>query len=129
MAASVRVTGLREFEAELSAAASRALPEVEKVVGMGCNNIKKDWRKRWSGMPYIARLPYTIGYDVVTLPGKVVGDVGPDHSKSRLQGPLANIIEFGSPTSAPIPGGQPALDTEAPKFEAALAALTVKLLP
>lgn len=127
--AATRVTGLREFEVELSTAASRTLPEVAKVVGQGANNIKKDWRRRWSGMPHIARLPYTIGYDVFTLPGSVKAEIGPDHSKNRLQGPLANIIEFGSPTSAPIPGGQPALDTESPKFETALAALTVRLLP
>lgn len=124
----MRVTGLNEFVVELDVATSRMLPEVAAVVGKGCLNIKKDWANSWAALAkHLPMLPRSISYDVTTLPGRVLGEVGPD--LNRRQGPLGGVAEFGTPTSAPHPGGAPALDAEAPKFEAAMLALTVKLLP
>ena len=128
MAGGMKVTGLNEFAVELDLAASRMLPEVAKVVGYGCNSIKKDWASRWSSLgKHLPMLPRSISYDVFYWPGKVIGEVGPD--LNRRQGPLGGVAEFGTPTSAPHPGGAPALDAESPKFEAAMLALTVRLLP
>jgi len=124
----MKVTGLNEFVVELDLATSRMLPETAKVVGFGCNSIKKDWAARWSGMKHVPALPRSISYDVFYWPGKIIGEVGPDIN--RRQGPLGGVIEFGTPGhNAPHPGGAPALDAEAPKFEAAILALTFKLLP
>lgn len=128
----IRVTGLRELEVELSRAAERALPEVAAVVGKGALNVKKDWSARWKSEfggkgAHAGRLPYDINYDVLTVPGGVRAEIGVD--KGKKQGPLGNIAEFGSPTSAPHPGGVPALEAEAPRFEAAMVALTERLLP
>lgn len=123
----MKVTGLNEFVVELDVATSRMLPEVAAVVGKGCGNIKKDWKQTWSGFKHLKGLPWTISYDVFYWPGKVIGEVGP--MIGRGQGSLGGVAEFGTPTSAPHPGGAPALDAEAPKFEAALLALTAKLLP
>jgi hypothetical protein len=125
----MKVTGLNEFVLELDVATSRMLPEVEKVVGFGCNSIKKDWAAAWSSLgKHLPAISRSINYDVFILPGRIVGEVGPD--LGRPQGPLGGIVEFGTPGhNAPHPGGAPALDKESPKFEAAMLALTFKLLP
>jgi hypothetical protein len=124
---SVEVTGGREWLATLDAAVTQMPDQARKVVSKGSLNIKKDWRQRWSGHPHIPRLPYAISYDVTARRGAVEGEIGPDKDRGG-QAPLGNIIEFGSPTSAPIPGGLPALEAEGPRFEAALAMLATKLL-
>ena len=127
MAAGMKVTGLNEFVVELDLASSRMIPETAAVVGKGCGNIKRDWRRAWSSFKHLRGLASTVGYDVFTLPGQIRGEVGPDIS--RGQGPLGGVAEFGTPTSAPHPGGAPALDAEAPRFEAAMLAMTARLLP
>lgn len=124
---STNVEGLREWQATLHESIDELPPETEKVVGHGCLNIKREWQRRWKGHPHISHLPYTINYDVVSARGDVSGQVGPDLERGG-QAPLGGIIENGSPTSAPIPGGAPALELEAPRFEKALADMAVKLL-
>lgn len=124
--ADVDVTGMRELQGVLSRAESRSVPEAEKVVVKGAINIKKGWRERWQGMAHAPALPAAITDDVYHLPGAVAAEVGPD--KDRTQGALGNIIEFGTPNNAPRPGGGPALEDEAPRFERALGELGVDLL-
>lgn len=103
-------------------------PEIGKVVERGLFNIKKDWQQRWSGMTHLRRLPYSITYDVEDkVAGQTVaGEVGPDLNKP--QGPLGGIVEDGSPTSAPHPGGLPALAAEEPKFLDQLERVAVRQL-
>ena len=125
----VRVVGLDKLILEFDLAAAQTIAGVEAVVGRGCGNIKRDWQAAWSGFKHLNRIKYSISYDVFTTPGHIQGEVGPDINKTRFQGPLGGVAEFGTPTSAPHPGGAPALDAEAPRFEAAMVALTVKLLP
>lgn len=101
--------------------------EVDKVVERGALNIKNDWRRRWGGLTHAPALPYAVTYDVTREPGGVIcGEIGPD--KTKRQGALGNIIEFGSPTSAPHPGGAPALDTEEPRFLAQVEQAVVRQL-
>ena len=123
----VRVVGLDKVIFEFEAAASLTVSSTQAVVGKGCSNIQRDWRSTWRAFKHLKSLPRSISYDVVTSPGHVTGTVGPD--LNRKQGALGGIAEFGSPTSAPHPGGAPALDAEAPRFEAAMLALTERLLP
>jgi hypothetical protein len=117
---------LKEWLADLERADQELIPRAEKVVGRGLNNIKKDWKARWTGYAHIPHLPKAINYDVKTRGDDIDGEVGPD--KTRRQGPLGNLIEFGSENNAPIPGGLPALATEQPKFNKALADLLEELL-
>ncbi len=95
--------------------------DVKQVVSRGCLQIKNDWKERWEGHPHIPQLPRAISYDVVGRGLAVYGEVGPD--KNKPQGPLGNIIEFGTVHNSPIPGGVPALEEEEPKFVKALADL------
>lgn len=122
----VQIIGGKELLASLVAASVQSPEKVHEIVQRGCFNIKGDWRRRWSGHPHIPALPYAITYDTELFANAASGEVGPD--KGRRQGALGNIIEFGTPNNAPIPGGLPTLEEEAPKFEKALGDLGVKLL-
>lgn len=105
------------FDAE-----AKALPDdTRKVVQRGAYNIKKDAQRRISGHPHLPHYPNAITYDSIEKPGKVEAEIGPD--KSRRQGPLGNIIEYGTVRNAPLPHLGPALEAEAPRFEKALADL------
>jgi hypothetical protein len=98
-----------------------AAVEARAIVAKGALNIKRDWQQRWSGHAHIPALPSAITYDVTRTPLSIAAEIGPD--KSRAQGPLGNIIEFGTRNNAPIPGGLPALQAELPRFTAAAAAM------
>lgn len=111
----MQTVGFVEWRDDMDKLPSRAMAEGKKIVGQGCNNIKKDWRARWTGHAHIPHLPYAISYDV-TVPrtNYIHGAAGPDLNKK--QGPLGGIIEFGTINSAPIPGGLPAFEAESPRF-------------
>lgn len=121
------VIGLTEIAVEMEGLRYATLPEAIAVVSKGSLNVKKGWQQRWKGNRHAPALAYAVGYDVTTTPGAITGTIGPD--KDRRQGPLGSLVEFGSVNNAPTPGGAPALDDEAPRFEAAVDALAKKLLP
>ncbi|GAA1164151.1 hypothetical protein F4556_002362 [Kitasatospora gansuensis] len=117
----------------LAARIARAGAEVEReaaaVVSRGALNIKNDWRAnaaRSAGRH--ARLyPSTIGYDLHVLPGGGARAViGPD--KDLPQGPLGNILEYGTARQAGHNDGGRALTTEEPRFLAQVARLGGELL-
>jgi hypothetical protein len=114
------VEGAREWADDLDAWANGILDDkVKRVLGRGANSIKKEWRQRWTGMPHVRALPSAITYDVTDEPVGPAAEIGPKR-ELRRQAPLAVFLEFGSVHNAPIPGGQPALDAEEPKFVKAL---------
>lgn len=115
---SIVVTGLSELEKTLNVDWVKTGRDLRAVVNRGALNVKMDWRSRWRGMKHLPALPYAVTYDMRVLGGTVSAEIGPD--KAKNQGPLGNIIEFGSPTSAPIPGGLPALMREEPRFVSSL---------
>lgn len=117
---------LHSLIADLQRASGRIEPEVRAVVSRGALNIKDAWRKSWSGHPHIRHLPRAIGYDMSGNAYYSKARIGVDHD--AMQGPLAHLIEWGSPTSGPIPGGAKALEDEEPKFLRALEDLAERLL-
>jgi hypothetical protein len=120
------VSDLDRLERDLQRAVRDVVDEVRQVVSRGALNVKRDWRRRWSGHPTIRHLPDAVGYDVHGVGNTISAEIGPD--KNRRQGPLGNIIEFGSVNNPPIPGGLPALRAEAPRFERALTDVAERLL-
>jgi hypothetical protein len=123
----VKAVGGHELVALLGHAASVAWRESDRVLERAAVNIKKDWAQRWTGHPHFPALPRAVSYDVFhSFAGNSHAEVGPD--KNRRQGALGNIIEFGTPKNAPIPGGLPALAAEAPRFDKALGDLAERLL-
>lgn len=96
------------------------------VVSKGALNIKLDAARRISGHTrHLPSYPQSINYDLAITGAAIEAEIGP--SKDRRQGPLGNILEYGSPGRPPIPHLGPALDEEAPRFEAQIEALGSRL--
>jgi len=116
---------LRALIEDLAGAANdgRVLDALEPVVKKGAVNVKKDWRtKAAAAAPaHAKRYPYSIDFDVArsTLAHTVGAVIGPD--KDKTQGPLGNLLEFGSANNPPQLSGQQALDSEAEEFERQIA--------
>lgn len=117
---------LTRLAVDLEASGHKAYVAARGVVAKGANNVKEDWRRRWSGHPTAPALPAAITYDTRDGFTGPTAEIGPD--KGKRQGPLGSLFEYGSVNNAPIPGGAPALDLEAPKFEKALADVAERLL-
>jgi hypothetical protein len=118
---------LTELEAENARiAASHAViaREGAAVVKRGAQNIKTGWQAnaRASAGAHARLYPSTISYDVTEGPGVVEAEIGPD--KARPQGPLGNILEYGTSTQAGHNDGGRALDDEEPRFLAQVEALS-----
>ncbi|MFC4034542.1 hypothetical protein ACFO3J_24140 [Streptomyces polygonati] len=122
---------LSELEAlTASIAASTAIVQREgaAIVKRGAQNIKTDWRANAAATAGAhARLyPASISYDVTEAPGVIEAEIGPD--KAKLQGPLGNLLEFGSANSPPHNDGGRALGEEEPRFQAQVDALRLRAL-
>jgi hypothetical protein len=122
----VRATGLAALQAALGELPDETIREAKKVVGQGALNIKRGTQRRWRGLAHLPHLPAAVTYDVTRSGSVISAEIGAD--RSRLQGKLAWIPEYGSPTSAPRPGLAPELDAEAPKFERYVEQLGVDVL-
>lgn len=109
---------LRKLDVDLGKVPAEMLKDVRAVVQKGSLNIKKDAAQKVSGFSHLPHYPKSISYDTRNLAHTIIGEIGPD--KGRTQGPLGNLIEFGSVNNAPIPHMAPALETEEPKYLKAL---------
>lgn len=122
--------GMDEWIADLETLAERAEEKFPRLLGRGALNIKNDWRARWQRLggtgSHIPHLPRGIGYDVRSRRGGWEAEIGV--SPDNRQAFLATIIEYGTLTSRPHPGGIPALDREDPRFVRAVATLAEELL-
>lgn len=116
---------VRRLAAALARVPVEVVPGARAVVQRGANNIKTDWKMRWSGHPHFPYLPAAITYETQMAGSLISAEIGVD--KSRRQGALGNIIEFGTRKNSPIPGGLPALQAETPRFQAAIVALVSRL--
>ena len=122
----IEISGAHELIASLDKAQRGVAREAEAVVAKGSLNIKKDAAQRITGLAHAPAYPASIGYDLFHTPGTVSSRIGPD--KSRRQGALGNILEYGTRKNAPIPHLAPALDAEEPRYVKALEQLGPKLL-
>lgn len=104
--------GFDELAADLEKAGRDITREVAKITGKACHQMKLDAQRRVRGHSHLPHLARSFTYDVHTKGSLVVGEVGAEHE--RPQGKLDVWVEFGSPTSAPIPHWRPAADKEVP---------------
>lgn len=120
---------LQELAARLSRAGADAARQAEQVVTRGALNIKRDWRSnaaRTAGA-HARAYPASIGYDLHPLPGGGARAViGPD--KNARQGPLGNLLEYGSVHNEPHNDGGRALVAEEGRFLAQVELLGGELL-
>jgi hypothetical protein len=125
----VDMSEVNALAADLVSASLRTLPAVEKVTEVAAVKIKKDAQKRIKAADQHGRLPgypSSITYDTATRGVSVSAEIGPD--KDRNQGPLGNVLEYGTSDTPPIPHLQPALEAEAPIFERLVAEAAVRLI-
>lgn len=122
------MTELERLAADMAKAGPLVVRDVRGVVAKGALNVKNDWRRRAkrTARDTSRAYPYSITYDVAIGAHVVAAEVGPD--KGKRQGPLGNLIEFGSVNNPPTLDGQKALDAEEPKFLAAMQALAERAL-
>ena len=106
---------IRNLAADLAAAGLGVAAKAKGVVTKGALNVKKDARKLISGPPTARAYPFSITYDLEIEGHTIVAEIGPD--KSKNQGALGNILEYGTSNNAPLPHLGPALEHEAPNFE------------
>lgn len=119
----VRVSGMRELRIDLETLPARAEKEFPRIVSKGALNVKTDWRARWDAIKrpatHIPHVVSGIGYDTDDAPPRWSAQIGVASTNS--QAALAHLLEYGSLNNPPYPGGQDALDAEAPRFEKAIA--------
>ncbi|HEX2551114.1 MAG TPA: hypothetical protein VHK64_05935 [Nocardioidaceae bacterium] len=124
-----KITGAKELSADLQKAVDTCIEGAKKIVGQGCNNIKKDAQRiirENSHRGYLPHYPRAISYDVAVSGYVVSGEIGPKTEK--LQGGLGGLLENGSVNNAPIPHLDPALSLEEPRFAPHIEELGVRLL-
>lgn len=119
------VSEVLEFASNIYGALPLLRREIPKVIKRGAQNIKTDSQKLYRaqagkhGRGHAWRYPATIGYDITRGKSEATATIGPD--KNRLQGALGNLLEYGSAKNAAMPHLGPALKSEAPRTEKALA--------
>jgi hypothetical protein len=107
----ITVTGINAVVDDLSAFPQRLAVNVGKAVKVTSQKVRDDARNRIKGHRYLPAYPYSITYDVKATAEGAEGEIGPD--KGRAQGPLGNIVEYGTSKNAPLPHLGPALDANA----------------
>lgn len=123
----VDLTQVRRLAHDLGAHADREITAtVRGVVSRGALNVKRDAARLISGHPRSRHYPGTIGYDLEVNGHEISAEIGPD--KSKRQGALGNILEFGTSKNAPLPHLGPALLAEEPKFVKAVADAAARAL-
>jgi hypothetical protein len=102
---------------------ARSIPlmrrDARAVVARGALNVKRDWAKnaRQSSGRHAPAYPSSVSYDLLPIgPDVIDAEIGPD--KTRTQGALGNLLEYGSVHNPPHNDGGRALTAELPRFEA-----------
>lgn len=111
---------------DLLGAPRGAAKAARQVVSRGALNVKRGWAEnaRASAGQHAPLYPQSIRYEL--LDDKLAAEIGPD--KSKPQGALGNLIEYGSANNPPHNDGGRALDAEAPVMEKYLADLAERIL-
>ena len=112
--------------ADLAAAPVRVTTGIMPVVSKGALNIKAGWRANASGNPHAPHYPASITYDLEVDAHGASAEIGPD--KNLRQGPLGNILEYGTSKNPPHNDGGRALAAEEPRFIEACAAVAEQAL-
>jgi hypothetical protein len=120
-----------QFARALERAVGKAPKETVAVVRKGANNVKTDARRNVTQTAPVhnARAQQFINYDVEAQGVEVVAEVGYDRTMKPAR--LGNLLEFGGggDKSPPHHDLANALETEEPRFTAALGDLGEGLIP
>lgn len=110
-------SGLSRLASDLRKSGDDVEKEASAVIKRGAMNIKRGWKsnaKSSSGAPWAPYYPNSITFDEDRTGPLLNAEIGPD--KNLPQGPLGNLLEFGSVNNPPHNDGGRALRAEAPKY-------------
>lgn len=110
--------GLSRFGDDLGKVASRALPDVDKVLEKGALNIKNDLVAGVSGSTHFKGMAGSIDYEAIHGAGGLSYEVGPN--KAKRGGALGNIYYFGTSRGGGHGDLEGPLLREAPSLESHL---------
>jgi hypothetical protein len=114
--ASAKKTGFDELQAELKAVQRKAPTEGQRVLKRGAQNIKNGAVQRLRGKGFLPHIHRAVNYDVTWRGHRGSAEIGFD--KTKRQGPLGNVVEYGTVNNAPQPVLAPELELEEPRLEA-----------
>lgn len=109
---------LRAFGADLGKIATRAIPDVDKVLEVGANKIKKGLNENLRGSSSFKVAAGSVSYDRKSGLGSISYVIGPD--KNRRAGALGNIAFFGTSYGGGTVDLEGPLREEAPVVEGLL---------
>jgi hypothetical protein len=118
---------VRRLERHLARSIPRIRRDARGVVMRGAVNVKKDWRNnaRATGRKHAKLYPRSVGFDIAGYgPDIWAATIGPD--KGGPQGPLGNLLEYGSVHNPPHNDGGRALAAELPQFTAQMELLATR---
>lgn len=119
MSADFDYSELNRLAADLGEAPKKSGPLLRKALEVTARNVKDSWRSKLKGSQSLPGLPAAVSYDVnahkVFGVGILEAEIGFD--KSKPQGPLGNISEFGTPKTPPRGFGHAALQENTEDFE------------
>lgn len=107
---------IRRLAADLDRKAWRVIPEVAAVVKKGAQNIKNQYVEEAASSGTTKHFSRAINYDISR--GGLEAEIGTD--KDRKQGPLGNILYFGTSDTAAVLDFDAAPRAEEPRFHAAI---------
>ena len=110
---------LDHLSADIAEAAAGVKSRLPTALGMSAGKIKDAWRDKLEGSETLPALPYAVTYDVeeINLFGVDVVRAEIGFDKSRTQGPLGSISEYGTPSTPPRGYGHAALEETQEDFQ------------
>lgn len=109
---------LAALEADLRQCAAEIGPQLRKAVEITARNVRDDWREFSGNLRRAPAYSRSITYDIegrnVFGKGIIRAEIGPE--KSRPQGALGNLIEYGSVNNPPNLFGLNALNVNERDF-------------
>jgi hypothetical protein len=121
------IVGLDGLVNELAGSSARLTRNVTTATAVTARRVQQGARERVRGHRYLPQYPSSITYDVYATPTGVEAEIGPD--KGRAQGPLGNLIEYGSAKNGPLPHLGPALEENADDLVRGIEAALHQALP
>jgi hypothetical protein len=118
-AVNLNMAAVKALADDLGRIRGRLEPAMRSVTSRGALNIKNAAKAAILAQTthkYVKQYPNSITYSILQSSGtKVWAEIGPD--KDKPQGALGNLLEFGSPSSTPLPHLVPAWEAEAEPYE------------
>ena len=119
---SIDASEVTQLGRKLLVASTLTFAGAKAVVEKAALNVKNDARQRASGIRHAPSYPSSIQYEMVGIQAEIGPEVG------GPQWGLGDILEYGTPNSAPHPHLMPAAQKELPVMEKFLVDLATKAL-